>query len=103
MKKFICAAALLSLSSASFAMLPANEQKPQTQIHTQEEEKICLVVRKSIYGKYRKKCKNTQEWMDFLAEYGPKIERQMANVGITRTLSRGPVYGKAPQISYKEK
>ncbi len=101
MKKIICAAALLSLSSTSFAILPANEQKPQMKI--QEEEKICLVVRKSIYGKYRKKCKNTQEWMVFLAEYGPKIEQQMANVGITRNLSRGPVYGKAPQISYKEK
>lgn len=103
MKKFFCAAALLSLSSASFAMVPASEQKPQIQMLTQEEEKICLVVRKSIYGKYRKKCKNTQEWMAFLAEYGPKIEKQLETVGITRRLHGGAIYGKAPQMAYKEK
>ncbi|MBB6520518.1 hypothetical protein [Pseudoteredinibacter isoporae] len=103
MKKFICSAALLSLSSLSFAMLPASEQKPQAQMQAQEEEKICLVVRKSIYGKYRKKCKSTQEWMDFLAEYGPKIEKQLETAGITRSLRGGAIYGKAPQIAYKEK
>lgn len=56
MKRFLTAVFLMAIGSSSFAMIPG-EAKPSA--NEAQEEKICLVVRKSIYGKYRKKCKNT--------------------------------------------
>lgn len=103
MKYIIGAFAILSFSASSFASLTVTQSVLSPQANITDDEKICLVVRKSIYGKYRKKCKSTQEWMTFLAEYGPKIKQQLANAGGTRKVNSNAVYSKAPQLAYKEK
>lgn len=103
LKFFVGAVTALAFSAGSFASLPASQNDLASKISTEKDEKICLVVRKSIYGKYRKKCKDTQEWMTFLAEYGPKIEQQLATAGSLRKTNGEAIFPRAPQIAYKEK
>lgn len=100
MKRFLTAVFLMAIGNSSIAMIP-DKAKPSAS--EAQEEKICLVVRKSIYGKYRKKCKNTQEWLSFIAKYGPKIEKQLANTGATRGLNGNAKFTKVYLGANKEK
>lgn len=107
MRKFLPSVILVSAlaipSSLALASMPHNENqqiissaKSALQIsqqHTQvdSQQKYCRVVRNSLYGKFRKKCRTATEWEKWIAKHAPKINKQWQVAGATSGVKHGKI------------
>ncbi len=85
----------LALATLSFDQSEQLASSSQTSLQLSQdtpEKKYCRVVRNSLYGKFRRKCRTASEWETWIAKYVPKIKKQWKTAGLTSNVKHGRIF-----------
>lgn len=93
----ISSIAVASISSTAFAALNQSSHDALTsnaktvlQLKPgKTDQKYCRVVRNSLYGHFRKKCRTAAEWEEWISTTAPKVEKQWRIAGATQPKKGG--------------
>ncbi|MBB6520520.1 hypothetical protein [Pseudoteredinibacter isoporae] len=81
--------ALAALSQSNHDALTSNAKTALLLKPGKSDQKYCRVVRNSLYGHFRKKCRTAAEWEEWISRTAPKIEKQWQIAGATQPKKGG--------------